>query len=180
MQEELITKNINLIYVVLKKYHLYGDLEEYFDIGMIGLVKGAKSYDESKGYKPSTYLTTCISRTIFRYIRNQKMIKRGGGTKNISIYTPINDDGKEIYLVDTIPSNEDIEENAIKKEQIEFIYKEIFKLKERDKFIICSKYELLGYEKLTQDELAKSTGISQSQVCRIIKKFKEDVRRKYE
>ena len=178
--EKLITENINLIYYVLKKYHLYGDLEEYFDIGMIELVKCAKNYDESKGYKPSTFLTICISRKILTYIRNQNNIKRGGGVKHISIYTPINNDGKEMYLLDTIPSNENIEESIIKKEQLEFIYKEIFKLKERDKFIICSYYELLGYEKLTQQEIATATGTSQSHVNRKIKKIIEDIRRKCE
>ena len=86
----------------------------------------------------------------------------------------------ENELLEVIPSNEDIEENTIKKEQLEMIYKEISKLSDRDKYIICSKYGLLGHKELTQEELAKSVGISQSNVCRIIKKFIEEVRRKYE
>ena len=182
MEDKLITDNINLIYYVLKKYHLYSELDEYFDIGMIGLVKGAKTFDESKGYKPSTYLSRCIEHEIFRYIRVQNLPKRNNGQKNISIYDPIciDENGNEKIIIDTIPSDEDIEKDITKQEQREFLYKEILKLKERDKFIICSKYGLLGYEELTQEELAEATGISQTQVCRIIKKFKEEVRRKYE
>jgi RNA polymerase sporulation-specific sigma factor len=177
MEEKLILDNINLIYHVLKKYNLYSDLDEYFDIGMIGLVKAAKKFDGSKGYKPSTYLSNCIANEILCYIRNQKCLKRGSGIKNISIYTPITD---EIDLLDCIRSNEDIEKNTIKKEQHELLYQEISKLNERDKFIICSKYGLLGYEELTQEQLSEATGLSQSYVCRIIKKFIEEVRRKYE
>lgn len=180
MEEKLIVENINLIYVVLKKYNLYSNSDEYFDIGMLGLVKGAKKFNESKGYKPSTYLTKCIINEILCYIRNQSNSKRGGGVKDISIYTPINDAGKETYLLDVIPSNENIEENMIQVEQRELMYKEILKLKERDKFIICSKYGLLGHKELTQEELAAATGISQSYVCRIVKKFIENVRRKYD
>lgn len=179
-EEKLILDNINLIYMVLKRVNLYSCLDEYFDIGMIGLVKGAKNFDESKGYKPTTYLARCITNEILAYIRKQNMSKRGGGVKNISIYTPITIDEKEIYLLDTISSNEDIEENTIKKEQRELVYKEIINLNERDKFIICSKYGLLGHKELTQEELATKVGLSQSYVCRIIKKFIEEVRRKYD
>lgn len=34
-KEELILNNQNLIYVVLKKLHLYDRLDEFYDIGMI-------------------------------------------------------------------------------------------------------------------------------------------------
>lgn len=86
----------------------------------------------------------------------------------------------EKYLLEVIPSNESIEEDAIKKEQLEFMYKEIFKLSERNKFIICSVYGLLGYKELTQIEIAKELGISRSLVSRTVKKFVENVRRNYE
>ena len=54
------------------------------------------------------------------------------------------------------------------------------KLNEKDKFIICSQYGLLGYEELTQQEIANNLGIAQGSVSRIIKKFIETVRRKYD
>lgn len=178
MEDKIVTDNINLIYHVLKKYGLYRNLDEYYDVGLIGLVKGVKSYDNSKGYAISTYLVKCITTEVLAYQRKTTTKKRGGGIKDISIYTPINDEENE--LLDVIPSNENIEENIIKKEQLEMIYKEIFKLKERDRLIICSSYGVLGYEKLTQKEVSETTGVSQPQVSRITKKFIEDVRRKYE
>ena len=54
IKEKLILDNINLIYMVLKRYNLYNQLDEYYDIGMIGLVKGANTFSEDKGYKVST------------------------------------------------------------------------------------------------------------------------------
>ena len=179
-EEKLILDNINLIYMVLKRYGLYKDLEEYFDIGMIGLVRGAKNFDASKGYAPSTYLVSCITAEVLKYCRGQLRAKRGGGVKDISIYTPVNAAGREICLLETIPSNENIEENMLQAEKLELMYKELSKLKERDKFIICSYYELLGYEKLSQKEIAKKIGIGQAGVCRVIKKFIKEVRRKYD
>ena len=67
IKEKLILDNINLIYMVLKRYNLYNQLDEYYDIGMIGLVKGANSFSEDKGYKVSTYLTSCITYEILNY-----------------------------------------------------------------------------------------------------------------
>lgn len=179
MKEKLVLDNINLIYMVLKRYNLYNEIDEYYDIGMIGLVKGANNFNENKGYAPSTYLTTCITNEISQYKRKKLMQKRGNGIKDISIYTQISNDGKEIYLLDVIPSTEDIEEKIIKKEKLELIYKEIFKLNEKDKFIICSNYGLLGYKELTQIQISKKINISQCQVSRIIKKFTEKCKELY-
>lgn len=146
---------------------------------MIGLVKGANSFDESKGYKPSTYLTTCIINEVLYYKRKKLMQKRGSGMQDISIYTQINNNGKELYLLDVIPTEESIEENIIKKEKIELIYKEIFKLNDRDKFIICSNYGLLGYKELTQDQMSEKINISRCQFSRIIRKFAEKCKKIY-
>lgn len=178
IEEKIVSDNINLIYMVLKKYGLYRKLDEYYDVGLIGLIKGVKTFDDSKGYSISTYLVRCITNEVLAYQRKMTMKKRGGGIKDISIYTPINEEEKE--LLEVIPSNEDIEENIIKKEQLEMIYKEISKLSDRDKFIICSSYGLLDHKELTQYETANKLGVGQSTVSRVIKKFIEDARRKYE
>ena len=44
----------------------------------------------------------------------------------------------------------------------------------------CSYYELLGYEKLTQQEIAEAVETNQSRINRKIKKIIEDIRRKCE
>lgn len=179
-EEKLILDNIKLIYVVLKNYNLLKFQDEYFDICMVGLINGARHYDENKGYKPSSFLTKCIALELSKYLKKQSRLKNGGGVKDISLYTPIGDGKTGIYLLDTIPSNENIEEKMLRAEKLELMYKELSKLKERDKFIICSRYELLGYEKLSQMEIAKKLKISQAQVSRVIKKIIIEVRRKYD
>lgn len=182
MQEKMILDNVNLIYIVLKKYGLYSNIDEYYDLGMIGLVKGVKTFDASKGFAPSTYLVSCITKEILAYCRKQQAKKRTSGKQDISIYDCIARDinGNEQTIIDITPSNEDVEKNLIKKEQLELFYKEISNLKEKDKYVICSNYGLMRYKELTQREIAKKIGISQAQVNRIIKKFIEKVRREYE
>lgn len=169
IKEKLILDNINLIYMVLKRYNLYNQLDEYYDIGMIGLVKGANTFSEDKGYKVSTYLTSCITYEILNYKRKQSTQKRGNGKQDISLYTQLNDKNKELYLLDVIPS----------KENIELIYKKILDLNERDKFIICSTYGLLSHKELNQNQIAERTNITQCQVSRIIKKFIKECKKTY-
>ena len=45
--DEIVINNTKLIYVALKKLKMYNQLciENYYDVGMIGLVKGAKKYN---------------------------------------------------------------------------------------------------------------------------------------
>ena len=72
--------NLNLIYFVLKQLNMYNKdgIDEYFDVGMLGLVKGLKTYSESKG-AVSTYLVKCIRNEIGIELRNQRADKRNKG-----------------------------------------------------------------------------------------------------
>ena len=71
--EKLVLDNVNLIYLVLKKLGLYNNHEEYFDLGMIGLVKGAKTFNKELGYNASTYLYRCIYNEIYCHLRKKEI-----------------------------------------------------------------------------------------------------------
>ncbi len=47
----LVTENINLIYLVMKRFRNRGvEREDLFQIGAVGLTKAAQRFDESKGF----------------------------------------------------------------------------------------------------------------------------------
>lgn len=168
--EELVIDNINLIYFALKQLKLYNanGIEEYFDVGMLGLVKGAKTYTKDKG-KPSTYLMRCIKNEILVEIRSGNASKRGNGQKTISLYTKTADN---LTLEDNIKSEFDMLDYLIKKEQIQTLYKALNNLEEKDKDIIMDFY----FKGKTQQDIKKKNGISQSAVSKkkanAIKKLK--------
>lgn len=57
----LVTENINLIYLVMKRFRNRGvDREDLFQIGAVGLIKAAQRFDESKGFAFSTYAVPLI------------------------------------------------------------------------------------------------------------------------
>lgn len=73
--EEVVEKNQNLIYYIIKKYIKYFDQEDLFQAGMIGLLKAYKNYDEQIGVKFSTYAFSSIYGEVKKYIREDKNIK---------------------------------------------------------------------------------------------------------
>lgn len=177
--ESLVTDNINLIYFVLKKMHLYNKIEEYYDVGMIGLCKAAKGFDPSKGYVFNTYASRCINSEILTYIRRKKANTRKANYNTISLNTIIYSNGEdsEITLENLLPSKINIEEEVIKKEQIKQLYIALSKLNERELDIISSLYGLNGVKQLTQMELKEKYNLSQAQISRIKNKSIDKLRK---
>ena len=179
-EETMITDNINLIYHVLKKYKLYNNRDEFYDLGVIGLIKGVRSFDPKKNIKLSTYLAKCISSEILHHIREMNAIKRGRGKKIISIYTPIKSTAystdEEIQLIDVIPSEVNVIEDFENVEQIKMLQSAIEKLGEEERFIVCSSFGAFGYSKLSQEELADTLNCSQSCISRRLKKALDDIK----
>ena len=153
--------NINLIYFVLKQLNIYNrnGIDEYFDVGMIGLTKGIQTYTESKG-SLSNYLVNCIKNEILMELRNQKTGKRNNGVKPISINTPTTDN---LTIEDTIKSNFDMLEYEIKNERIKELGIAINTLKPVEKRVIIDIY----FNNKTQLEIAEEIGVRQSYISRI-------------
>ena len=162
--ESLVIDNENLIYHILKKLHLYDQREEYYDIGMIGLVKAAKTFDETKGYKFNTYAVSIIFNEILGYRRKENSDKRKIIYNSISLNTIVYEN---ITLEETIENNVDIEQELIKKEQIKELYKAISLLKAEDQIVLKYSYGLNNCHRLTQNEIADLLNKSQAQVSRI-------------
>ena len=169
--DDLVLENINLIYYVLKQYGLYHQLETYYDLCMIGLVKAANNFDESKGYNFSTYGISCIRSELFGYLRRENNSKRKANYNTISLDTVrCENKGKALTLLDILPSDINIEEELIQKEEIEELYKALDILDKREYIIISYMYGINGYNKINQFEIAKKIGVQQATVSRIGKK----------
>ena len=163
-QEKLILDNINLIYLCIKRMGIYKYLDDYFDIGIVGLVKGARSYDKTKNIKPSTYLYRCIYNEFALYFRKHYEDKNKEISLNKKIYS--NSEG-ELTLEDTLESRTNIEEDLIHKETIKELYNALSKLSLEEQKIIIYTYELFNCDKLNQNQLSNVIGKSQAQISRI-------------
>lgn len=74
--DELISSNMGLVKNIARRFIGRGtDYEDIVQIGSIGMIKAAKSFDESYGTAFSTYAVPLIIGEIRRFLRDDGMIK---------------------------------------------------------------------------------------------------------
>lgn len=174
MYEQLVLDNLNLIYYVLKQIGLYSQHEEYYDIGLIGLVRAAKTYDPNKGYKFSTYAAASIRNAVLHELRKLSVDRYKANYHTISLDTVVCETEKKVMtLEDFIQSDYNLEEDVIKREQLSAVKKAIKTLTDREKMIF--KYYII--DDMNQLDIAAMLNVSQAQVSRTMKKIIEKIRK---
>lgn len=165
----LIEHNLRLVVFLAKKYeNTKIDLEDLVSIGTIGLIKGVNTYRLDKNIKLATYASRCIDNEILMYLRKTKKKRTEISFEDSLSYDA---DGNELHLEDVLGTDADIVTKGL-EEQLDksMLYKEVSKLKGRDREIIEYRYGLNGKQEMTQKEVASLMGISQSYISRIEKK----------
>lgn len=108
VKNTLVEGNLRLVLSILRKYHNKCDnLDDLFQIGVIGLIKAINNFDLNYDVRFSTYAVFMIEGEIKRYIRDNSQIRISRSVKELS-YMIIN--YKEEYLRENLryPSNEEI------------------------------------------------------------------------
>lgn len=74
-RDVLITDNVGLVYMVLKRFQNRGyEMEDLFQIGVIGLMKAIDKFDVSMDFSFSTYAVPMIIGEIRRFLRDDGML----------------------------------------------------------------------------------------------------------
>lgn len=168
-REKLIEHNLRLVAHIVKKYQGQNDdKEDLISIGTIGLIKAIDSFSPDKGTKLATYAARCIDNEILMLFRSTKKMRN-----DVSLYDPIGYDkeGNEICLIDVVKDEEkDLNDVIIQQLAIEKVERNLDTLTQRERDIIVRRFGLNNQEEETQQEIAKSYGISRSYVSRIEKR----------
>ncbi len=169
-RDKLILDNQRLVYYLYEQLSktdiVKNNKDDIVSEGMLGLIKAADTFDETKGYQFCTYAGLCIRNAMLMYIR--KLNKHWN--KEISLYASVGEDsdGNLICYADIIRSDAedffDSYNKVLVKERID-------KLPERDKEIIQAF--LSGYK---QKEIAAMIGVQQSSISRRIKRIKKKLK----
>ena len=84
-KELLVNGNLKLVLSILKKYvSRYSDLDDLFQIGVIGLIKAIDNFYITLGLKLSTYAIPMISGEIRRYLRDKNLIRVSRSMKDLA------------------------------------------------------------------------------------------------
>lgn len=168
-KNKLIEHNLRLVVFLAKKYeNTKTDLEDLVSIGTIGLIKGINTYKRNKNIKLATYASRCIDNEILMHLRKNKKTKT-----DISLEDSLSFDaeGNELRLEDIMGTDHDLVAKTLEEEDNKKImFQEINALEKRDKEIMMMRYGLNGQNELTQKDVARLLGISQSYISRIEKK----------
>lgn len=152
--------------------------EDYFQQGVLELIRCAENYDESKGYKFSTYATKCIMLKLKDYIKRDYVIRpKLTGEKGGKVYAPpvtslttiVHDgggDNRPIMLQDVLTDEMDWESIDLRIELDNIVSKGLLTEDELQLFIDAK------VNQYPMKELSKKYGIKAIVVKEIISRTK--------
>ena len=83
--EKLVEHNLRLVLKVTYRFRNTGyELQDLFQVGVIGLIKAVKAYDLEKGFKFSTYAVSRIIGEIRLFLRDDGIIKVSRSLKKLA------------------------------------------------------------------------------------------------
>ena len=175
-KDKLIEHNLRLVVYVAKRYDNTTNcsLEDLISIGTIGLVKAIHTFKSDKNIKLATYASRCIENEILMFLRKNNKIRY-----EISLDEPLNIDydGNELLLGDIVGTDDDlVEQEMLHNQQKKLFYEALKGLSDREKEILILRYGLKDNDELTQKDVAKLLGISQSYISRLEKKIIKKLR----
>lgn len=84
-KEELVSGNLKLVLSILRSFNRSDiNLDDLFQVGVIGLIKAIDNFDLSYGLKLSTYAVPLIIGEIKRYIRDNTAIRVSRSIKDLA------------------------------------------------------------------------------------------------
>lgn len=87
--EEVTKSCSDLIYAIIRKYFKGYEIEDLYQVGVIGVIKAYNNYKENQNAKFSTYAYKYIYGEIYAYINNSKIVKVS--RESITLYKKINE-----------------------------------------------------------------------------------------
>lgn len=167
--ENIITDNLNLVHHVINKYYKCNknDYDDYYQVGVIGLINASKNYNPSLDASFSTYAYACIKNEILKYIKKNE-------TNYISLEETVYDD---IRVEDTI-EDERIKPNIsgiINDESKDEMSSQLQYFLGSDEIVIRMLY-VIGCKNYKQKEIEKILNILQYKISRIKNKALKEMK----
>ncbi len=177
---KVIQNNIGLVITQLKKLNVLFDPDAE-SIGYEALYNAALTYDDTRGYKFSTYATCCIYNALGSYIRtlNKKRQLDVVSYNNIAY----SEDGVNHEFVDFFKATADVEKDYLQQELLSKVC-EVYELtysrltNDKHKAIIKAWHDA-DYD-ISNKDIANIVGVSQPYVNQVINTFKHSLRKKLE
>lgn len=80
---DIILENEGLVYKIINKYRNYFEIEDLYQVAVMGIIKAYKNYDEGYNTKFTSYAYPYILGEVIKYINEYRTIKLNKNTKII-------------------------------------------------------------------------------------------------
>jgi len=169
--EEYVLDNQRLVHYLIKRFDVApSDYDDVAQIGMMGLIKAAQTFNRSKDIRFATYASRCINNEILMHFRRENRY-----VGNRSLDEPLNPDSdkEEITLGSIIasPGSNFVELIENIETFLALINIILNLLYSRERLIML--YKMSGYKHKT---IAQKLGVSRSWVARLENKIKEKLK----
>ena len=105
-KDVMFNENSGLIWKAIKDMHLYAtkdmELDDYYQIGSMGLLRAIDTYDTNKGTQFSTYAVKCIKNEIGQYFQSQERDKRKMNSITTSYNVETNVGDNKVEIIDCV------------------------------------------------------------------------------
>lgn len=169
-QRVLVEENIGLVSFAMSKLPIYyfDSREDAYQIGCIGLMKAAISFDPERKIQFSTYAMRCVVNELRMALRHINSSNPPGRT--CSFDAPVgNGDEDDFTLGELIPSSEaGPEERCITVETLRAVLVTVKRMRDRDAWTILR----MTVQNRRQEEIAAALGITQSAVSRKLRRIR--------
>lgn len=164
-KEELYNKYKFLILKVIKdlncQYRNSEEYEEYIFSAKVGLLNAINNYNPEKISSSSYFYTSIKNSILLSFITKSYNKNKINYLKMASLDSPISEKSE---LKEIIPDTSiNIEQDYLKKEECEFLYRCINKLKPIYKEIICDSFGIYRKPK-SVEEISKKYGVSKQTI----------------
>ena len=177
-RQTLVEHNLRLVVYIARRFENTGiHLEDMISIGTIGLIKAINTYRLDRKIKLATYASRCIENEILMFIR-----KTANQKTEVSLDEPINMDcdGNELLLSDILGTEEDMILRPLEEDvDLQVLRQALRELPDREREIVLMRFGLEGRKELTQKEVARKMGISQSYISRLEKRILLRLRKEF-
>jgi len=199
-RDHMVVENLGLVRAVARRFGAWSEPDDLFQAGCIGLLKAVDRFDPSRGVKLSTYSVPLILGEMRAYVRGRTALKLGprgwslarealrardrlraelGREPTISEVAGESRAPPEdvVLALEALESPSDIDDAGEPRarslggagaswEEAVHLRDALARLPERERKVVAWRF---FYEK-TQEEVARSLGVSQAQVSRIEKR----------
>lgn len=170
--QDMVLENMRLAHKIAWDFHGCGiEQEELEGLALLGLVKAASAFNESKGFKFATFAVPVMRNEILMEIRK---ISRFRGAISLDTVISSPQENGECSLLDLLPCEENGYEDVDNLDLIPSLFRRT-NLQDSERTAII----LTVLEGKKQKDVAEAMGVSQSYVSRLARLGVNKIRKEY-